>query len=266
MTLACRYMLTSSVQPSMDGAKMESQGRVAGSISKTAQNQILPLITHSIDATSDNLVPAGSIHGDTTTDDSDEDLISGVVTDTARKNTVSISPNTISRSSSAGEARFRKSKGEDSTKNNLKSDSPENNSKEPKQFNLEKKNETMCSESDGIDDVPAPKSKPRLGKIGGKGNLIKSSDPNEHKTSTFEANSIPSRDRRKPTALDGEDQAYLSLPSDSDQLRKERASFPEKLPSPQRETSQERADHRREQLKRDLEATSITPIRKKRKF
>ena len=258
-------MPTFSVYPCLIGAKMEQQQRVSASIGKRAQNQIPPSKPYSTDAPSNEIVQAGSNTGDTTTDDSDENSISGVLNDKACKNTVQPSPATVSRSSSAGETDFRTFKGEDSTNRKPKHNVTVDKSQKPKQANLEKKNEVMHPESDGADDIPVQKPKARLGKIGGKSNAIKSSDPNEHKNPSFEPKSSTSRDRRKLTALDAQDKVYSSLSSDPNQL-KERASLPQELPSPQRETSQERADHRREQLKRNLETTAITSIRKKRKF
>lgn len=145
-------------------------------------------------------------------------------------------------------------------------------SQKPKQASLEKTNEAMGTfrvtspKSDNIDDVSVPQSKPRLGKIGGKSKPIKSSDPIEHRDLPFEPKSIPSRERRKLTALDAGDKTCLSLSSDTNPSKKERASLLHELPSPQRETSQERADHRREQLKRNLETAAATPTKKKRKF
>lgn len=189
-----------------------------------------------------------------------------MLTNNARKNEAPLSPDTLSRSSNAGETESRTFKGEDSMNHKFKPENPVISFQKPKQIDQEKKNKEICSGSDDIDDVPVPKSKKKLGKIGGNINLMKSDDPNEHKNPPLESKSIPSRDRRTIAPLDTEDKANFSLPSDSDLPRKKRASIPEKSPSPQRETSQERADHRREQLKRVLEATSGTAIKKKRKF
>ena len=218
-----------------------------------------------MEVTSDNMALAGSAHGDTTTDDSDGDVISSVSTDNARKHKASLSVDTLSRSSSASKSEFRTLKGEDSTQHHVKTDISVINSEKPKQIDQEKKKEEMRSERDGIDDVLVPKSKSKLGKIGGKSNFTKSSNSNEHDLPSFESSSIPSRDSRKHATLDAQDKVNFSLSSDPDSLRKV-VNFPEKSPFPQRETSQERANHRREQLKRDLEATSATAIRKKRKF
>lgn len=191
--------------------------------------------------------------------------MSGVLNDNARKYAVQPSPDTVSRPSSGGETDFRTFKGEDSTNRKPKHNIAVDDSQKPKQADLEKTNELMHPESDGIDDVPVQKPKVRLGKIGGKSNAIKRSDPNEHNDLPLEPKSSPSRERRKLTALDAQDKVYSSLSSDPNQS-KERDSLPQELPSPQRETSQERADHRREQLKRNLETTAITSIRKKQKF
>ena len=213
-----------------------------------------------------------SNQGDTTTDDSDGDLISGMLTDNAHKYPVQPSPDTLSRSSSAGEAEFGTFKSRDSSNHKIKPDISVDDSEKPNQANLENENEAIRTlrvtslESDGMDDVPRPQTKSRLGKIGGRSKPIKPSDAGEHKELHCEPKYNPPQERRKLTTLDAEDKACPSLPSDSELLKKERASLALELSAPQRETSQERADHRRERLKRDLETTAMPPIRKKRKF
>lgn len=194
-----------------------------------------------------------------------------MLTDDARKNTVQKSPDTLSRSSSSKDAGFGKFKGEDPSNYKIKLEIPVGDLEKPNQANLEKKNEVnrksrvTSPESDGIDDVPVPQSKSRLGKIGGRSTPIKASNPSERKD-LHETKSLPSRERGSSSALDAEDKTGFSLPSNPDLLSKEKASLPRKSPSPQRKTSQERADHRREQLKRNLESTAANTTKKKRKF
>ena len=106
-----------------------------------------------------------------------------------------------------------------------------------------------------------PKSKPKLGKIGGK---AKSNIQREVQSSTFE--SEPTKlerlqdgnqqeadtiERKRPTAQNGR-------PTSSTEYSK--------TPSPPRATSEERANRKREQLKRELESKSQKAVKKKRKF
>lgn len=108
-----------------------------------------------------------------------------------------------------------------------------------------------------------PKPKPRLGKIGGIGKLKAISDLRESDRLPDAPKSTPLRDTREVTT---DKTSSLSRTADIDSLRSAQVSLPRKSISPQPETSHERADNRRDQLKRDLAKNSMTQARKKRKF
>lgn len=111
---------------------------------------------------------------------------------------------------------------------------------------------------------PAPNVplKEKLGKIGGKA---------QHGQFTAQSANHVSVTRSNPKHI--ADQSSSSLPSDDESRgRKIKGKTEEKeskvsvSPSPVRETSEERADRRRLELKRELEEKSKAPVKKKRKF
>ena len=114
---------------------------------------------------------------------------------------------------------------------------------------------------DGSPDAPAiPTSKPKLGKIGGKGKgsgvgLV--SGQNKSTALTSQEDSVSS----KQGATDP-----LAAPMSMEPERRGRTAEQPPEPSPPRETSQERADRKRAQLKRELESKSHAAVKKKRRF
>ena len=110
-------------------------------------------------------------------------------------------------------------------------------------------------------DAPAIlASKPRLGKIGGKGKgdgvgLVSNQD--EGTAGKNQGDSVSS----KHEAMDP-----LAAPTSMEHERRRRTAGQPPEPSPPRETSQERADRKRAQLKRELESKSHVAVRKKRRF
>lgn len=114
---------------------------------------------------------------------------------------------------------------------------------------------------------PMPKDSPprkgRLGRIGGKGTVgPASSTEEEAKAPATAATAAP----RQKIGLIGKKQSVEPESSASPQARG-RSSEAEGTASSKRETSQERAARRREELKRDLEKKAAAgPTKKKRKF
>ena len=110
-------------------------------------------------------------------------------------------------------------------------------------------------------DAPAiPTSKPKLGKIGGKGKgvgLGLSSSQNESNAWKNEEDIVSSKQ---------ESTDRLAAPSSMEPERRSRTAEQPREPSPPRETSQERADRKRAQLKRELENKSHAAVKKKRRF
>ena len=98
-----------------------------------------------------------------------------------------------------------------------------------------------------------PTSKPRLGKIGGKGMLGNLGGTTSNKQEAFVSPKQEARDQNaspQPVEPEGRGRTAQQPPE----------------PSPPRETSQERANRKREQLKRELESKSQAAIKKKRRF
>ena len=117
---------------------------------------------------------------------------------------------------------------------------------------------------DSSPEPPAiPLSKPKLGKIGGKGKIGRLggagtvSNQNEGRASTKQEDIVnPKREVR--------DQNAVPKPVEPERRGRNVEQPPE--PSPPRETSQERANRKREQLKRELENKSQAAVKKKRRF
>ena len=105
-----------------------------------------------------------------------------------------------------------------------------------------------------------PTSKPKLGKIGGKGKLGGIGPVSSQRENT--ASDKP----KHAVNLKQEATDPIAAPKSMEPERSSRtAEQPPEL-SPPRETSQERADRKRAQLKRELENKSHAAIKKKRRF
>lgn len=97
---------------------------------------------------------------------------------------------------------------------------------------------------------PPPKPKGMLGRIGG----------------ATKQGVSPTKPKLGHIGAASESAKPLKLPSKSPEPTRGRRSEESRSPSPQRETSQERADRKREMLKRELEEKSRLGVKKKRKF
>ena len=110
-------------------------------------------------------------------------------------------------------------------------------------------------------DAPAiPKSKPKLGKIGGKGKgdgvgLVSS----QNKSTAWKNQEDIASSKQGETDP-------LAAPMSMEPERRGRTAEQPPEPSPPRETSQEKADRKRAQLKRELENKSHAAVKKKRRF
>jgi len=117
------------------------------------------------------------------------------------------------------------------------------------------------NESDQNPAVLKPRAK--LGKIGGKGKAGKGDESQPYTSHATPAvgvkysHSVLSPSTTKVGAI-----SKVSAETE----RSGRASIEQQAPSPPRETSQERADRNRENLKRELESKSQTGAKKKRRF
>ncbi|CAF9934435.1 MAG: hypothetical protein ALECFALPRED_005946 [Alectoria fallacina] len=113
-------------------------------------------------------------------------------------------------------------------------------------------------------EIPAvPRTKLKLGKIGGIGRLGKiggtGSGSNQHEGAPSNRSEDPVSPKRETR-----DQTAAPMPSEPERRGRKIQRPPE--PSPPRETSQERANRKREQLKRELESKSQAATKKKRRF
>ncbi len=132
---------------------------------------------------------------------------------------------------------------------------------------IEYDNQHTVASKPGLNDKTSnitAKPKPRIGKIGGKTNLdTKSSKPalaNSAKVAgpmRTKVNTRPDSDRTN------EREAIIKA---SEPARVGRAIVQPRSHSPIRETSQERANRKREQLKRELESKGQAGAKKKRRF
>ena len=102
-----------------------------------------------------------------------------------------------------------------------------------------------------------PTLKPKLGKIGGKGKLSDIGLASAHNGSNASKN--------QEDAASPKQKATDSIATPKSERRGRTAEQPPE-PSPPRETSQERADRKRAQLKRELENKSHAAVKKKRRF
>ncbi len=217
---------------------------------------------YSLERPSKTLEQTRASSEDTTTDDSD-----GVLKPNSSKRAAYPSPNILSRSSTVENAETGRLEIKKPAKYDSKRDFSTGRSSESPNANLHEEKEAITmsmvtsSESEGLQVTAIPKSKPRLGKIGGRGKPGKVSDLSGPENGSMEPYG------RKVGDRDIEERPCVIIPTDSvDPLRKGRASLSLHSPSPKRETSMERANNRREQLKRELEKNSVSQVRKKRKF
>lgn len=107
------------------------------------------------------------------------------------------------------------------------------------------------------------KSKPNLGKIGGKGKFGKVGGTG---SVSIQNEGAASNKPEDPVSPKREAREQIAAPQISELERRGRAVQQPPEPSPPRETSQERANRKREQLKRDLESKSRASTKKKRRF
>lgn len=112
------------------------------------------------------------------------------------------------------------------------------------------------------DTLVAPASKPEPSKIGGKGKLGRIGGI---VSVSGQGGGVASIEPHNPVSPTREGRDQPAVPST---LEPERSRTIQRHtePSPPRETSQERANRKREQLKRELESKSQATARKKRKF
>lgn len=132
---------------------------------------------------------------------------------------------------------------------------------------MESDNQDIVLSKPDLDDKTrntAAKPKPRIGKIGGKTNLATGSSKPAVASPTkvtcpvkTKVNNEPGSDRMKQRE---------SILKGSEPARVGRSAVQPRKPSPTRETSQERANRKREQLKRELESKGQAGAKKKRKF
>ena len=110
---------------------------------------------------------------------------------------------------------------------------------------------------------PVPTPKPKLGKIGGKCKLGKVGGTG----SVYSQNEgTAPRMQEDPLSPKQETKDRIVAPKSMDPMMRGRTVRQPPEPSPLRETSQERANRKRAQLKRELENKSQAAIKKKRKF
>ena len=149
--------------------------------------------------------------------------------------------------------------------------------------------ESLFASASDIDKSPAtthsiPKSRQKLGKIGGKGKdcspdapVIQKSRPKLGKiggkgrgggigTVSSQDVSTAWKDQEDIASSKQETTDPLAAPTSMEPERRGRTAEQPPEPSPPRETSQERADRKRAQLKRELENKSHTAVKKKRRF
>lgn len=119
-------------------------------------------------------------------------------------------------------------------------------------------------DKDSSPDSPAVlTTKPKLGKIGGKGKLGKSRGTGS--VSSRNEGAVSNK-REDPVSLKRETRDQTAVPRTLGPEAVGRMAQRPLEPSPPRETSQERANKKREQLKRELESKSHAATKKKRRF
>ena len=116
-----------------------------------------------------------------------------------------------------------------------------------------------------IAQVPSvSKPKPKLGKIGGKGNADKERGSQRAARQSEPPLSVEAQPNNKPDGKEGNVRESTLKTPEIARLGRVTTQF--QAPSPPRETEQERANKKREQLKRELESESHAGAKKKRKF
>ena len=132
---------------------------------------------------------------------------------------------------------------------------------------LEYDNQYMVASKPGLNDKTShttAKPKPRIGKIGGKTNFgTKSSQPALASPAKLAGPIRPKVNIRPDSDRKNERESIIKA---SEPARVGRATVQARSSSPIRETSQERANRKREQLKRELESKGQAGAKKKRKF
>lgn len=167
--------------------------------------------------------------------------------------------------------------------------SPENNTRCMQSERMDFDDEILSASASDIDKGPVKahpisRSRQKLGKIGGKGKDTSPEAP-AIATSKPKLGKIGGKGKgggvglvskqNESTAWKNQEGFVSSKQEETDPLATPTSMDPEKRrvnaeqppePSPPRETSQERADRKRVQLKRELENKSHTAVKKKRKF
>ena len=145
--------------------------------------------------------------------------------------------------------------------------------------------DSLTASASDVDESPAithpvPKPKHKLGKIGGKGKdsspetpAITTSKPklgkiggNRTESVTGQTKHTVSDRHADPVSSKSGTREKGASPKPTDSERRGRTVEQPPEPSPPRETSQERANRKREQLKRELEHKSQAATKKKRRF
>ena len=132
---------------------------------------------------------------------------------------------------------------------------------------MEYDNQQMVASRPGPNDKmsnTAAKPKPRIGKIGGKTNFDTKSSKPALASPAKVAGPMRTKVNTKTKSDRTNERESILLPSGP--ARVGRATVQPRSPSPTRETSQERANRKREQLKRELESKGHAGAKKKRKF
>ena len=132
---------------------------------------------------------------------------------------------------------------------------------------MEIDNHDMVTSNPGLDDKTrntAAKPKTRIGKIGGNTNLGTESS----KPAVASPTKVTGPMKTKVNTELGSDKMKRreSILEASEPTRVGRSTMQPRNPSPTREASQERANRKREQLKRELESKGQAGAKKKRKF
>lgn len=124
------------------------------------------------------------------------------------------------------------------------------------------KNELSLSESPKSIET-LPKSKGKLGRIGGRTKPEKLSE-SKYKPISGGPNVLDDTSRAASVDIEGKEEGQV--PADIGSTTVVGVLNPPKASVTRRETSQERANNKREQLKRQLENKSSATVKKKRKF
>ena len=132
---------------------------------------------------------------------------------------------------------------------------------------MESDNQAMLAPKLGLDDKTrkiVAKPKPRIGKIGGNTNLGTESSKPAVANPTKVTGPMKTGENTEPGSNGMKERE--SILKTSEPTRVGRPTAQPRSSSPTRETSQERANRKREQLKRELESKGQAGAKKKRKF